>query len=155
MDMLETKISGTQADYGDVLGAFEAFKDANDERLAQIEKRQSADVVTSEKVDRINKALDDLILKSRRPQLSAEAKPEITEHKKAFETYVRKGDAFALNGMEAKAMSVGSGQDGGYLVPPETESVIGRLISKASPMREICDVRQISAMVHNLSLIHI
>ena len=46
-------------------------------------------------------------------------------------------------------MSVGSGQDGGYLVPPETETEIGRLISKASPFRDICDVRQISAMVHN------
>jgi len=149
MDILETKVASPSADYGDVLTAFEAFKDANDDRLSQIEKRQSADVVTTEKVDRINKSLDDLILKSRRPQLSAEPRLELTEHKKAFESYVRKGDAHSLNAMEAKAMSVGSGQDGGYLVPPETEAEIGRLISKASPFREICDVRQISAMVHN------
>jgi HK97 family phage major capsid protein len=149
MDTLETKVAQPAADYTDVLVAFEAFKDANDDRLVQIEKRQSADVVTVEKVDRINKALDDLILKSRRPQLSAERVNEPTDHKKAFDAYVRKGDAFALNAMEAKAMSVGSGQDGGYLVPPETEAEIGRLISKASPFRDICDVRQISAMVHN------
>ena len=149
MDTLETKVAQPATDYTDVLVAFEAFKDANDDRLAQIEKRQSADVVTVEKVDRINKALDDLILKSRRPQLSADVKTEPTEHKKAFDSYVRKGDAMALNAMEAKAMSVGSGQDGGYLVPPETEAEIGRLISKASPFRDICDVRQISAMVHN------
>ena len=149
MDILETKVVQPAADYGDVLTAFEAFKDANDDRLAQIEKRQSADVVTTEKVDRINKSLDDLILKSRRPQLGSEPKLEFTEHKKAFDSYVRKGDSFALNAMEAKAMSVGSGQDGGYLVPPETEVEIGRLISKASPFRDICDVRQISAMVHN------
>ena len=149
MDTLETKVAQPAADYTDVLVAFEAFKDANDDRLAQIEKRQSADVVTVEKVDRINKALDDLILKSRRPQLAADVKNEPTDHKKAFDAYVRKGDAFALNAMEAKAMSVGSGQDGGYLVPPETEAEIGRLISKASPFRDICDVRQISAMVHN------
>ncbi|MDE2383069.1 MAG: phage major capsid protein [Alphaproteobacteria bacterium] len=150
MDTLETKVAASAAaDYGDVLTAFEAFKEANDERLAQIEKRQSADTVTTEKVDRINKALDEMILKSRRPQLAASPAGEPSEHKKAFETYVRKGDAFALNAMEAKAMSVGSGQDGGYLVPPETEAEIGRLISKASPFRDICDVRQISAMVHN------
>ncbi|MDP8996189.1 MAG: phage major capsid protein [Pseudomonadota bacterium] len=149
MDALETKVAQPAADYGDVFTAFEAFKDANDERLGQIEKRQSADVVTTEKVDRINKALDDLILKSRRPQLSAEPKVELTEHKKAFDSYVRKGDSFALNAMEAKAMSVGSGQDGGYLVPPETEAEIGRLISKASPFRDICDVRQVSASVFN------
>ena len=60
MDILETKVANPAADYDDVLGAFEAFKEANDERLAQIEKRQSADVLTSEKVERINKAIDDL-----------------------------------------------------------------------------------------------
>jgi HK97 family phage major capsid protein len=149
MDALETKVAQPAADYGDVLIAFEAFKEVNDDRLAQIEKRQSADVITTEKVDRINKSLDDLILKSRRPQLASEPKLEITEHKRAFDSYVRKGDAHALNAMEAKAMSVGSGQDGGYLVPPETEAEIGRILSKASPFRQICDVRQVSANVFN------
>jgi HK97 family phage major capsid protein len=149
METLETKVATPTADYTDVLVAFESFKDANDERLGQIEKRQSADVITVEKVDRINKALDDLILKSRRPQLSAERVNEPTEHKKAFESYIRKGDAFALNAMEAKAMSIGSNPDGGYLVPPETEAEIARLISKASPFREFSDVRQVSAFIHN------
>src|SRR6185312_9790238 len=59
--------------FADFLAAFEQFKDANDERLAQIEKRH-ADVVSEEKVDRINKALDeqkraldDLTLANARP----------------------------------------------------------------------------------------
>ncbi|MBV9063833.1 MAG: phage major capsid protein, partial [Alphaproteobacteria bacterium] len=43
--------------FGEFLHAFESFKEANDERLAQIEKR-SADDVTEEKVERINKALE-------------------------------------------------------------------------------------------------
>ena len=71
---LETKVA-----FGDMMQAFEAFKDANDERLGEIEKRMSADVVTAEKVDRINRAvdeakarLDELTLKGRRPQLSGE-----------------------------------------------------------------------------------
>ena len=85
MDNLETKVASASADQYDVMGAFEAFKEANDERLDQIEKRMSADVVTSEKVDRINKAMDELILKSRRPALGGEVKSEPTEHKKAFE----------------------------------------------------------------------
>ena len=51
---LETKVA-----FGDVMQAFEAFKEANDERLAQIEARMSADVVTAEKVDRINRAVDE------------------------------------------------------------------------------------------------
>jgi HK97 family phage major capsid protein len=148
MDNLETKVASAAADHYDVLGAFEAFKEANDERLDQIEKRMSADVVTSEKVDRINKAMDELILKSRRPALGGEAKTEPSEHKKAFEQYVRKGETQGLSSLESKAMSVGSGQDGGYLVPPEVEAEIGRLLSKASPMRQIADVRQISATLY-------
>ena len=148
MDNLETKVASAAADQYDVMGAFEAFKEANDERLDQIEKRMSADVVTSEKVDRINKAMDELILKSRRPALGGEVKSEPTEHKKAFEQYVRKGETQGLFNLEAKAMSVGSGQDGGYLVPPEVEAEIGRLLSKASPMRQIADVRQISATLY-------
>jgi len=41
------------------MGAFEAFRQANDERLAEIEQRTSADILTSEKVDRISAALDE------------------------------------------------------------------------------------------------
>jgi HK97 family phage major capsid protein len=146
MDMhmpFETKVAH-EATHDDVLSAFEAFKDANDDRLAQIEKRMSADVVTSDKVDRINKAVDELILKSRRPALSAEKIAEPSEHKQAFDMYVRRGEAQGLSAIEAKAMSVGSGTDGGYLVPSQTEAEIARLLSKASPIRSIADVRQSS-----------
>jgi HK97 family phage major capsid protein len=145
----ETKVAQhSDASHDDVLQAFEAFKDANDERLAQIEKRMSADVVTTEKVDRINKAVDELILKSRRPVLSAEKLVEPSEHKKAFDSYVRKGEAHGLSALEAKAMSVGSGTDGGYLVPSQTEAEITRLLSKASPLRGIADVRQSSTTLY-------
>ena len=148
MDNLETKIASTSSSYDDVLSTFEAFKDANDERLDQIEKRMSADVLTSEKVDRINKALDDLTLKSRRSPIGGDVKAEPTEHKRAFDSYVRKGESHGLAAIESKAMSVGSGQDGGYLVPAEVEAAIGRLLSKASPMRMIADVRQVSATTY-------
>jgi HK97 family phage major capsid protein len=144
---LETKVITGDA-MGDFLGAFEAFKDANDERLDQIEKRMAADIVTVEKVERINKALDDLTLKMKRPQLGGSEKPQPTEHKKAFEAYVRKGETHGLFDLEAKAMSIGSNPDGGYLVPAETETEIGRLLSNASSMRAISDVRQVSAAVY-------
>lgn len=144
---LETKVITGDA-MGDFLGVFEAFKEANDERLDQIEKRMAADVVTVEKVERINKALDELSLKMKRPQLGAGEKPQPTEHKKAFEAYVRKGETHGLFDLEAKAMSIGSNPDGGYLVPAETETEIGRLLSNASPMRAISDVRQVSAAVY-------
>ena len=39
--------------FDDFMRAFEAFKEANDERLGEIEKRMSADAVTAERVERI------------------------------------------------------------------------------------------------------
>ena len=41
--------------FGDFMRAFEAFKDGNDERLRELERRSSADVVTTDKVDRLNR----------------------------------------------------------------------------------------------------
>ena len=149
---LETKVA-----FGDMMQAFEAFKEANDERLDQIEKRMGADVVTAEKVERINRAvdeakarLDELTLKSRRPQLSGETgeAPALREHKQAFDSYVRKGEAQGLSALEAKALSVGSGPDGGFLVPPEVEAEIGRRLYAISPIRAIASVRQVSAALY-------
>jgi HK97 family phage major capsid protein len=146
---LETKVA-----FGDMMQAFEAFKDANDERLAQIEARMSADVVTTEKVDRINRAvdeakarLDELTLKARRPQLSGDIpeQPMAREHKQAFDSYVRKGEAQGLTTLEAKALSVSSNPDGGFLVPPEIETEIGRRVANFSPIRAISSVRQVSS----------
>ena len=58
---LETK--STDADLSDAFGefmtTFEAFKEANDEKLAQLERRVGGDVVTTEKVERIQRALDE------------------------------------------------------------------------------------------------
>jgi HK97 family phage major capsid protein len=146
----ETKVmTGAGDDIANVMQAFEAFKDANDERLGQIEKRFAADVVTAEKVERINKALDELTLKLKRPQLSGAAeKPGPSEHKRAFEQYVRKGEAHGLADIEAKSMSVTSNPDGGYLVPSETEAEIGRIMANVSPIRAIADVRQVSATLY-------
>jgi HK97 family phage major capsid protein len=89
--------------FDEFMGAFEAFKSANDERLAQIEHRLSADVVTSEKVARINdtldsqkRAMDEMLLRQRRPELGAPSGEmrglRGREHKAAFERYVRKGE---------------------------------------------------------------
>jgi HK97 family phage major capsid protein len=146
---LETKVA-----FGDMIQAFEAFKEANDERLAEIEARMHADVVTTEKVERINRAvdeakarIDELTLKARRPQLSGEParEPVAREHKQAFEAYVRKGESHGLAALEAKAMSVASNPDGGFLVPPEVELVIGERLGNLSPIRTIASVRQVSA----------
>jgi predicted phage gp36 major capsid-like protein len=76
---LETK-SARDADIADAFGefmtTFEAFKASNEEKLADIDRRLGADVVTTDKVERISTALDeqkrrldDLALKRLRPPL--------------------------------------------------------------------------------------
>ncbi len=145
----------------ELFGAFEAFKEANDDRLGQIERKLTADVVTEEKVERIDRALDrqkktvdELALALARPDISSfagggEARsrldPGVREHKRAFDFYLRKGEAHELRALEAKALTAQSDPDGGYLVPVETERLIDRVISEASPIRAIAGVRQIGA----------
>jgi HK97 family phage major capsid protein len=139
--------------FDDFLRAFEAFKETNDERLSQIE-RKSADVVTDEKVDRINRALDEqkraldeLTLAASRPSLGGEFKAApgraVRERKTAFDRYMRKGDASGFDALELKSLSAGSNPDGGYIVPLEIEQTIDRVLEKYSPIRAIASVRQI------------
>lgn len=150
-----------KSDTGDLAGAFDefmesfhAFRDANDERLSQLETRAAADVVTSDKVDRISatldeqkRALDGVVARNSRPPLLGGAEAVPSEHKQAFDRYVRRGDERALRDMEAKAMSYGSGPDGGYLVPDETETEITGRLSALSPIRSVATVRRVSGAV--------
>src|SRR5690606_22700856 len=96
-------------------------------------------------LDQQKKKLDELTLAAQRPELGGrtEAGFGAREHKRAFERYVRKGEAHDLRGLEAKALSAGSDPDGGYLVPGETERMIDRIVSEVSPIRAIAGVRQI------------
>lgn len=64
---------------------------------------------------------------------------ELSDHKRDFDAYVRKGEVHGLAALEAKAMGISSDPDGGYLLPQETEAEIGRLLSKASPTHQIDD----------------
>jgi len=99
-------------------------------------------------LDDQKRSLDALSLKQLRPALGrggGRALP--SEHKSAFEAYVRSGDDRLLRSLDTKAMSYGSGQDGGYLVPPETESEIGKRLAGLSPIRAISSVRQVSSAV--------
>src|SRR5687768_18378174 len=76
----ETKGAAENVDlkdaFDDFMSAFEAFKEGNDAKIDQIERKLSADVITEEKVARIGQAvdghkriLDRLVLKGRRPEL--------------------------------------------------------------------------------------
>lgn len=142
------------AAFDDFMEAFSEFKQANDQRLGEIEQKLTADVITRDKVERINKAMDEqarvidqLALKKLRPVLGRGGATsfESSERKAAFDAYIRRGDEAALRDLEAKAMATSS--DGGYLVPDETDSEIGRRLASISPIRGLATVRQVSGAV--------
>ena len=155
---VKASATGEIADaFDDFLRAFEAFKGTNDERLAQLEKRSTADVVTLEKLERINAALDEhkrtvdeMMLRQSRPERAGTVPRNATtlQHKAAFEAYVRRGEAGLLGQLEQKALSVGSSPDGGYLVPAETERSVMLKMRDISPIRAISGSRQVSASVY-------
>jgi len=140
----------------ELMRGFESFKQENDRRIALIEKGRSADVLVEEKLDRIDSFMDQaqerlngLMLKHSRPTLDAKGMEQPTDataqlHKKAFELYMRTGEISGLKALEAKALSAGSGPDGGFLVTPAAEREVLQRMSQASPIRSIASVRQIA-----------
>lgn len=128
---LETKMVSD-----DFAATFAAFRDANDERLAEIEKKSSADPLLEAKVDRLNKRLETLSISLSQPSAATAQ----TETKTAWSRFIRTGDETALH--EAKSLSSTDG-DGGYVAPIETETMIDRVLEEASPIRRIATVRKI------------
>ncbi len=135
--------------------AFAAFRETNDERLAQIDTRLSADVLTEEKLARIDRTLDETkarldaqALERARPKLALSEKSiddtQTREHKAAFRSYMKSGEVSGLKALEGKAMTEGSGPDGGYLVPIPAEREIMLRIANISPIRSIATVRETS-----------
>ena len=163
--MKETKtVSGTpesRAAMHEVMAAFEAFKGANDARLAELETKASADALLEEKVARIDAAvgsaqarLDRALSETRRPQLGDGVAPsggfaatspmKGEETKSAFAAYMTGGSTL---GLELKAGLSSGPSSGGYVVPPETERAIERRLMAGSPMREIATVRTVGSGV--------
>ncbi|MGJ0510416.1 MAG: phage major capsid protein [Methylocystis sp.] len=152
MSPMDAKTTGDEI-IADLNRAFSAFKETNDERLAQIETRMGVDVVSEEKLARIDQALDEtkgrldrLALDLARPRMGGAPPADHTEreHKSAFNSYMRSGESNGLKALEVKAMSRTSGADGGYLVPTPAEKEILRRLAKLSPIRAIASVQEIS-----------
>lgn len=152
----ETKAAGSDLALAldDVRYAFESYRATNDQRLAEMETRAGADPLTEEKLIRIDAALDEsrrrldrLTLDRSRPALGHDGPrdPMLHEHKAAFASYIRSGEAGGLKRLEGKALSVGSGPDGGYLAPPTVEGEILRRLANISPIRALATVRTISS----------
>jgi len=136
----------------DVLVTFEAFKNKHTEELAEI-KAGKTDVLTTEALDKINTAIDEITAAvDEQAKIVAAAKlgngavigdikadPEYTA---AFKAHMRKGDR--ADAEFQAAMSKGTDADGGYLAPIEWDRTIGEKLKRISPMRRESRVITIS-----------
>lgn len=144
--------------------AFEEFKAENDERIAEVEKKGSADPLLNEKIDRINEDISRLSnMKAQLEQLETvvarsglpggddgDENRELAKAKKAyskaFKAWMRNGmGESGLKEMGAQAsLSTQSDPDGGFVVPEEMEATIDRVAATVSAMRGIASVMPIS-----------
>lgn len=133
---------------GEIKTAFEDYKKTNDARLEEIKKGGSggeleaklakieADIAAAETK---RGELEAKLNRPGRPDETDEEK-EQKEYNKLFNGYLRKGMNKAE--LEAKAVNVTEGTDGGYAVPATVSGQIYSLLRQATPMRQLC--RQIS-----------
>ena len=126
----------------DIAQTFAAFKAANDQRLREIEAKQS-DSLTEAKVARIDAALDAQAKSLTRLAQSISATVETSDPKtkSAWSAYIRRGDTA---GLEAKSVE-STDSEGTFIAPVETESRIDRALAEATPFRRIATVRKIGA----------
>ena len=146
--------------------AFEEFKKANDERLAQIEEKGTVDPLLEGKINAIESEMDkfgdinnqiqaqkakeeqieeklasiETMLKRPSAQLDTKS---VDENLEIFGRWVRKGDD-ALTEMEKKALTVGTAATAGNYAPAEYVEELVKVITEISPVRSVARVRQTS-----------
>lgn len=130
--------------------AFEAFKSAHTEQLDEI-KAGKTDVVTKDKVDRINDevgklqaAIDQVSAQMAGATLGNTAEqPRDPEYSGQFAAYFKRGDITAKL-EEVRAAATKTDGEGGYLAPIEWDRTITKKLKQVSPMRQYASVQQIS-----------
>jgi HK97 family phage major capsid protein len=134
---------------------FAAFREANDARLTELEKGRE-DVVTNEKVDRINADISLLTKAVEDAKATVDAlrigggggdapSAEKKAHRDAFNKWFRRGaePESGMRALEVKAeLTTLSDPDGGYLVPETMETTIDRVLGTVSAIRSISRVIQ-------------
>lgn len=134
--------------------AFEEYKATNDQRLGELEKKGSADVLLQEKLARLDEVMNRLQgdvtqVKTalKRPASAMGGRGFVEEdngYKQAFLRYVTKGIEQDLGSLQSKA-SVISDPDGGYLVPTEISDRIITRQFETTPMRQIATVMNVTS----------
>jgi HK97 family phage major capsid protein len=139
--------TGTVAD---LAVAFEAFKTAHTAQLDEL-KTGKADVVTAEKVDRIDAEVANLqAFIDKQAALTASATlnggkeaPRDPEYTAQFEAYFKRGVETAKL-EEVRAAATKTDGEGGYLAPIEWDRTVGKRLKQVSPIRQFASVQTIS-----------
>lgn len=129
--------------------SFEEFKKVNDQRIAEIEKKGSADPLLTKQLEKINTFMDsNSDIKSRLENLETgtkagkssgedEVKGDIKDYTDAFINYAKKGVEGDIGILEQKALSSASDPDGGYTVTPVMSDKIITTVFETSPIRQV------------------
>lgn len=137
-----------------VAKAFEDFKVQNQKSIDEMKTKGFELAETKAALEKANAEIDRLSdeVKKVHTALNRGDSPndgsesaEMAAYKAGFNKFLRKGSDEGLAGLQAKALSVGSDVDGGYLVLPEMSSEIVKKIFESSPVRQLASVQQISS----------
>ena len=137
---------------------WEHFKQVNNERLLQLEKKSSVDPLTEIKLEKLNNAIeeqkskiDELEIAMSRPYSSIEEykSNDDIQYKSAFNNYLKKGIEEQLANIEVKrdlttAIDTSTSY-GGYLLTPNIQKMVYDKIDDLCIMRKICSVQTISS----------
>ncbi|MBL4802633.1 MAG: phage major capsid protein [Emcibacter sp.] len=134
----------------DMNTTFHEFKAANDNRMKELELKNSADVLTTEKLSRINDGMDKLEqmaedisalqAKSNRPGAGGGNSEEVTKEEKAsFDDFLRTGEKSALKKIQTKAGSTTTGGWGAG-IPVDVSRNIEARLAKESSVRDLVTV---------------
>lgn len=121
----------------ELAAALEAYKKANDERVAAVEAGADGGEATM-KMEKLEKRMSELEMKKSalEAKLNRPSKPEnISEYSKKFADFVRKGIEIDTKGMTASVEA-----DGGYTVPTELAKTIYDLMRIDCPMRRVANI---------------
>ena len=103
------------------------------------QKRSDAEIAA------LSENVADLMLSAGRPNGADKGRSSTSEQKEAMDVYLRKGDDRALADLQKKAMNSTSDPDGGYLVLPEMEREVDRVVGTLTAMERLARVVRISS----------
>lgn len=138
--------------------SWEHFKQVNNERLLQLEKKSTVDPLTEIKLEKLNSTIEEqkskineLEVAMARPHSNVEEykSADDIQYKSAFNSYLKKGIEEQLANIEVKrdlttAIDTSTSY-GGYLLTPNIQKMVYDKIEDLCIMRKICSVQTISS----------